>query len=114
MTALELAELIKSPETPVVSTVHLPLGREGLWGTPSKKVPIRQQLPAYIQHTAAALMRDHGVGESEAIATAVNAMRMWARGYAFGGKIKVSPEVAEAAQRAVNEWEALRAAHHSG
>jgi hypothetical protein len=112
MTALELAELVKSPDTPVVSTVHLPLGRHGLWGTPSKKVPVRQQLPAYIQHTAAALMRDHGMEEGEAIATAENAMRMWARGYAFGGKIKVSPEVQEAAQRTLNELDALRAAHH--
>jgi 8-oxo-dGTP pyrophosphatase MutT (NUDIX family) len=36
----------KSAETPVVSTVHAPLGREGLWHTPSKKVPEMQQLPA--------------------------------------------------------------------
>jgi hypothetical protein len=112
MTALELAEILKSAETPVVSTVHHPLGSRGLWGTPSKKVPTRQSLPAYIQNAARALMRDHGMPESEAIATAVNALRMWARGYAFGGKIHVTPEVQEAARRALAEWDELRAAHH--
>jgi hypothetical protein len=112
MTVGELSAALKSEETPVVSTVHHPLGTHGLWHTPSKKVPTIQQLPAYVQNAARAMMRDHGMGESEAIATAVNALRSWARGVAFGGKIKVSAEVQEAAQRALAEWDALRAAHH--
>lgn len=104
--------LPKSEETPVVSTQHHPLGHEGLWHTPSKKVPERQQLPAYFQNTARALMRDHGMEESQAIATAINAVKAWARGEAFGGKVKVTEEVRQAAQRALDEWEHLKATHH--
>lgn len=102
----------KSAQTPVVSTVHHPLGTHGLWDTPSKKVPERQQLPAYIQNTARALIRDHGMDESQAIATAIQAIRSWARGRAFGGKIKVTEEVRQAAQAALTEWEHLKATHH--
>jgi hypothetical protein len=71
-----------------------------------------QQLPAYIQNVARALMRDQGIGESQAIATAINAVKEWARGRAFGGKVKVTRQVREAAQRAIDEWEKLRATHH--
>jgi SPP1 gp7 family putative phage head morphogenesis protein len=101
----------KSAQTPIVSTVHHPLGTEGLWHTPDKHVGTVQQLPAYFQNTARALMRDQGMGEQQAIATAVNAVREWSRGTAFGGKVKVTEEVRQAAQRAMNEWEALRASH---
>jgi hypothetical protein len=111
LTAAELARL-KSAETPVVSTVHHPLGTEGLWHTPSRKVPEMQQLPAYFQNTARALMRDQGLEESHAIAEAINAVKEWAAGHAFGGHVKVTPEVRAAAQAAIAEWEALRATHH--
>ena len=83
-----------------------------MWHTPSKKVPELQQLPAYHQNTARALMRDEGMSESEAIATAVNAIKEWAQGRAFGGKVKVTPEVQAAAQRADAEWERLKESHH--
>lgn len=102
----------KSAQTAAVSTQHNPLGTRGLWHTPSKKVPELQQLPAYIQNTARALIRDHGLGESEAIATAVNAVKEWASGRAFGGKVKVTDEVRQAAQNAVSEWEKLKQSHH--
>jgi ADP-ribose pyrophosphatase YjhB (NUDIX family) len=102
----------KSAETPRVSTEHHPLGTEGLWHTPSKKVPETQQLPAYIQNIARALMRDEDMEESRAIATAVNAVKRWARGELDWGKRKVTPEVRSAAQRALAEWEHLRATHH--
>lgn len=108
----DLAEVLKSAETPRVSTEHHPLGREGLWHTPSKKVPEVQQLPAYIQNVARALMRDQGMGEQQAIATAVNAIKRWAAGRLGWGKRKVTPEVQAAARRALGEWESLRAAHH--
>jgi 8-oxo-dGTP pyrophosphatase MutT (NUDIX family)/2'-5' RNA ligase len=36
----------KSAQTPIVSTVHHPLGHEGLWHTPDKHVAHMQQLPA--------------------------------------------------------------------
>ena len=84
---------------------------KGLWHTPSKKVPQLQQLPAYVQNTARALMRDQGMDESQAIATAVNAVKEWATGRAFGGKVPVTPEVQQAAQRAMDEWAQLRASH---
>jgi hypothetical protein len=117
LTAAELAGLAKSAETPIVSTVHHPLGREGLWHTPSKKVPEKQQLPAYlagrdIQNIAHALMRDQGLDRQTAIKFAVNAVKRWAKGRLGWGRRKVTPEVQQAAARAVAEWEALRASHH--
>jgi hypothetical protein len=102
----------KSAQTPVVSTEHHPLGEQGLWHTPDRHVSAAQQLPAYFQNTARALMRDHGMGESEAIATAINAAKEWAAGRAFGGKVPVTPEVRQAAQRALTEWEHLKETHH--
>jgi len=38
----------KSEETPRVSTEHHPLGTQGLWHTPDRHTPDKQQLPAYI------------------------------------------------------------------
>ena len=102
----------KSAQTPVVSTVHHPLGTEGLWHTPDRHVSAAQQLPAYIQNTARALMRDHDMEESQAIATAINAVKEWAAGRAFGGHVKVTDEVRQAAQRALQEWEDLKRTHH--
>jgi hypothetical protein len=102
----------KSERTSVVSTQHSPLGQHGLWHTPSRRVPAKQQLPAYVQNTAKALMRDQGMSESEAIATAINAIRQWAQGRAFGGKVKVTDEVRQAAKNALSEWERLKATHH--
>ena len=101
-----------SAETPRVSTEHHPLGHEGLWHTPDKHVPGMQQLPAYVQNTARALMRDQDMDESRAIATAINAVKEWAAGRAFGGKTKVTPEVQQAAQRALAEWDELKRSHH--
>jgi 2'-5' RNA ligase len=89
----------KSAETPVLSTVHKPLGTHGLWGDKTA------QLPAYIQNIAHALLRD-GHDESEAIQLAVGAVRRWAAG---GGK--VTPEVRAAAAAALAEWEKLKAEH---
>jgi hypothetical protein len=71
-----------------------------------------QELPAYVQNTARALMRDQDMDEHEAIPAAINAIDEWRHGTAFGGKVKVTPQVQEAAQRAWDEWEALRASHH--
>ena len=52
------------------------------------------------------------MGEQEAIATAVNAVREWSEGRAFGGRVKVTPEVQAAAQRAMQEWQRLKETHH--
>lgn len=111
MTAGELAEMLKSEETPRVSTEHHPLGTSGLWHTPDRHVGSAQQLPAYAQNIARALMRDHGMDESQAIATAINALKRWASGRLGWGKRKVTPAVQQAAQRALREWEQLRASH---
>lgn len=109
-----LCPSFKSEETPYLSSHHSPIGHEGLWHTPSKKVPEKQQLPAYIQNVRNALMRA-GHGEQEAHAMAVAAVKRWAKGKgAWGKKGKPTPVVREAAQRAVAEWEKLKASHHTG
>lgn len=104
---------LKSAETPRVSTEHHPLGSQGLWHTPDKHTPDKQQLPAYHQNIAHALMRG-GMGESQAIATAINATRRWAQGNLGEGHGHVHPEVQAAAKRALAEWERLKASHHQG
>lgn len=96
----------KSEQTPGLAATHHPLGEQGLWHTPSKKVPEKQQLPAYLQNIAHALIRN-GMSESAAIATSVSATRRWAK-----GKGKVHPEVIAASQAALAEWEKLKASHH--
>jgi hypothetical protein len=47
LTAAQLADLQKSPLTWYYSTTPYQLGPEGLWHTPSKKVPHKQKLPDY-------------------------------------------------------------------
>ena len=95
-----------SAETPRLESTPDPLGPEGLWHTPSKKIPEKQKLPNYIEHIAHALQRT-GMSESVAIATAINAVKRWAK-----GKGKVHPEVIAASQHALAEWERLKATHH--
>lgn len=94
-----------SKETPSLVATPDPLGTQGLWRTPSKKVPAKQKLPNYIEHIAHALIRS-GMEESRAIATAINAVKRWAQ-----GKGKVTPEVIEASKRTLQEWEDLKASH---
>lgn len=102
----------KSAETPTLEATPDLLGTHGLWHTPSKKVPEKQKLPNYIEHIAHALMRS-GHDESQAIAMAVAAVKRWSQGYgAWGRKQKVTPVVQAAAQRALAEWEKLKASHH--
>ena len=99
------AKADKSERTPALSSTHNPLGEQGLWHTPSKKVPEKQQLPAYIQNIAHALLRD-GMDESQAIATAINAVKRWA-----SGKGNVHSEVIAASRSALDEWEKLKESH---
>jgi HK97 family phage prohead protease len=103
-----LAEL-RTAETPVISTVHSPIGSPagpGLWHHKGL------QLPAYIQNVAKAFLRK-GVPESEAIARAVGVVKDWAAGRAPNGG-HVHPDVQAAAAKAVAEWEALKAASGGG
>lgn len=57
-------------------------------------------------------MRDQGMGESQAIATAINAVKRWAKGDLRWGKRKITPEVIAASRRALREWEKLKESHH--
>lgn len=102
----------KSERTPIVSTQHNPLGHESLWHTPDRHVATMQQLPAYVQNTARAIAREHGGTPEDAIPEAVAAVKAWAAGHAFGGKVKVTAEVQAAAQAALSEWDRLKASHH--
>ena len=101
----------KSAETPMLEATPHQLGPGGLWHTPDKHVPFKQKLPNYVEHIAAALMRDQGLDESTAIAYAINAIKRWARGDLHWGHGKVTPEVVAASQRALAEWEQLRQSH---
>lgn len=89
----------KSEKTAEYSTTHAPLGVEGLWHHEGL------QLPAYIQNVARGLI-ENGHDRSEAIEIAIGTVRRWARG---GGH--VHPEVVAASQKAIAEWEALKASH---
>lgn len=111
VTAAELAGVGKSAETPMLeATPHL-LGPHGLWHTPDRHTG-RQKLPNYIEQVAAALIRDQGMSESQAIATAINAIKRWAKGRLGWGRRKITPEVIAASRRALAEWEHLKATHH--
>lgn len=104
-------ETAKSARTPMLEVTPRILGPEGLWHTPDRHVGGKQKLPDYIEQVAGALMDQQGMGESEAIATAINAIKRWAKGDLHWGHGKVTPEVVAASQRALAEWEALRASH---
>lgn len=112
LAARELARLQKSAETPSLEATPDILGPEGLWHTPDRHVGSKQKLPNYIEHIAHALMRDQGMGESQAIATAINAVKRWAKGDLRWGRRKITPEVIEASRRALKEWDDLKASHH--
>jgi hypothetical protein len=106
MTVKQLDVLLRSAETPYLSTHHAPIGHEGVWH--SKHPPM--QLPAYIQNIRNALMRG-GMDEKEAHAQAVAAVERWARGdLEWGPHQHVTPEVIAASREALRQWEELR--HH--
>jgi hypothetical protein len=111
MIAVTAGDLAKSPLTPYFLTHPHLLGPEGLWHTPDKHVPHKQKLPDYIENIAAALIRD-GMDEQQAIPTAINAVKRWAKGDLRWGKKKITREVILASRRALKEWEDLKASHH--
>lgn len=61
-------------------------------------------LPKYIEDIALALIRDHGMDRSRAIATAVSRVKKWAAG---GGDVNADTKAKAA--KAVAAWEALKA-----
>lgn len=67
-------------------------------------VEVVGQLPAYIQHIAKDLHTKRGMPLSQAIPTAINAVKRWAAG---GGDVKADTRAK--AVKAVAEWEKLKA-----
>lgn len=84
------------------STVE-PVGPKPLW---KKTKPKPWHLPAYIEHIANALIKN-GHSESQAIQIAVGVVKRWASG---GGKVDANTRAA--AQKALGEWNAEKAAAH--
>jgi hypothetical protein len=112
VTAGELAELQKSPLTHYYSVTPYILGPEGLWHTPDRHVSHRQKLPDYVEQVARALMQQQGMDEQQAIATAINAIKRWAKGKLGWGKYKITPEVIAASRDALRQWKRLKESHH--
>jgi hypothetical protein len=113
LTAAELAGLGKSARTPMLESTPRILGPQGLWHTPDRHVHHRQKLPDYIEQVAGALVDQQGMDESQAIATAINAIRRWSKGkLGWGRRRKVTREVIEASRRALAEWDDLKRSHH--
>lgn len=102
--AMELILRLNREGTSVekASTVQ-PVGPKPLW---HKTKPKPWHLPAYIEHIANALIA-HGHSESEAIQIAVGVVKRWASG---GGKVDANTR--QAAQKALGEWNAEKAAAH--
>lgn len=84
-----------------------PFSKNPLW----KKKPLH--LPFYVQHIAHALQA-HGHSESESIAIAIATVKKWATGQPSGGEKKIHPDTRAAAAKALEEWEADRAATKGG
>jgi hypothetical protein len=99
-------------ETPIVSTVHHPLGTHGLFGVEGL------QLPAYVQNVARAMARPRAweslssVERSHYIHMALGIVENWKNGHDGKGH-PVSPEVQAAAASAWAEWEAAKARAHA-
>jgi hypothetical protein len=110
--AAELAELSKSARTPMLEVTPRILGPAGLWHTPDRHVGHRQKLPDYVEQVAGALMDQQGMDEQQAIATAINAIKLWAKGKLGWGRHKITREVIEASRAALAEWNELKRSHH--
>ena len=81
-----------SKKTAALESTPAPLGKPGGPGLYHIK---GEQLPAYVQNIARALMRERGMTKSRAIAVARAALKRW-----IAGRQKVSPEVKAAAAKA--------------
>ena len=88
------------------ASTHEKVGPGPLWKSPG------EQLPAYIQHVANRLKAKHG--KSKAIRMAVGIIKNWAAGNPSGGEKRVDATTVAAAQKALAEWEALKARHNKG
>lgn len=57
-------------------------------------------------------MTQQGMDEQQAIATAINAIKRWAKGRLGWGRHKITPAVIRASRKALAEWEKLKESHH--
>ena len=101
-----------SARTPMLEVTPRILGPHGLWHTPDRHVGHRQKLPDYIEQVAGALMDQQGMDEQQAIATAINAIKRWAKGKLGWGRHRITPEVIAASRAALAEWNELKRSHH--
>ena len=69
-------------------------------------------LKGYIEQVARALIQQQGMSEQRAIATAINAIKRWAKGNLGWGRHKITPEVIRASKDALAQWEKLKESHH--
>ena len=72
---------------------------------PVEEGPREKQLSRITFSTSPMPWNVRGMEESQAIATAINAVKRWAQGDLHWGNGKVTPEVQAASQRALDEWE---------
>lgn len=70
------------------------------------------QLPPYVQHVAQRL-RAQGHTTSEAIQRALGIVEDWSHGHMPGSDKPVHPDTVAAAQLAMKEWDAAKAAAHA-
>lgn len=92
-------------ETPEDNTISL--GRLD-WSPKKNWVENEGGLPKYIEDIALALIRDHGMDRSRAIATAISRVRRWANG---GEDVKADTRAK--AKAAIEQWEKMKASTKS-
>ena len=83
------------------------LGKKGSldWSPKENWVDQEGGLPAYIEEIALALIRDHGMPRSRAIATAISRCKRWAAG---GDDVKADTRAKAA--KAIAQWTKMKAA----
>ena len=93
-------------ETVELSAPVVELAKKGTldWSPTENWVDKSGGLPKFIEEIALALIRDHGMDRSRAIATAISRVKRWAAG---GDGVK--PDTVAKAQKAVSEWTKLKA-----
>lgn len=95
---------VQKDHTEWLATTHTPLGPHPLW---NRTHPV-EHLPDYVENIAAAIMR-RGISEEHAIPMAIAAVEKWKKSDAQ----HIRPEVREAARKADQEWEGLKAERQS-
>ena len=100
--------IVELSETSNEDIIELALGRYNLAKTPEADSWIerasRTGIPEYIAKVAKTLRDKRGMSTSHAIAAAITQLRIWAR----GGK-GVHPDTVAKSQKALAQWEALKA-----